>query len=251
MENWISTPGSITTVTRQEEMTDEQGNIIYEEDGVTPKMETVTEQVVTSASYDKYNLNNPNIVTSIPKNLISVHFTGTTGKYACARQFVIDWINSIIAWGTEEWNNHHIDTEGYETLDEYLESRFKMRFLSVENIYWDNNTIAGLSYEQLTWISKFNGIDYTREYNPHPNIANFARGYVVLTDVTPMDGIQTAYLATWFGDSVFTLNSGGLVIDQANNYTAITVGQSATIVNGEIYLRENSSARISATKFRL
>ena len=248
---WISTPGSITTVTYEQEVTDEQGNIIYEEDGVTPVMETVTEQVVTSASYDKYNLNNPNITTSIPKNLISVHFTGTTGKYLCARQFVVDWINSIITWGTEEWNNNHPDTEGYSTLDEYLDSRFNMRYLSVENIYWDNDTIPGLSYEQLSWIAKFNGIDYTREYNPHPNIANFARGYVVLTDITAMDGIQTAYLATWFGDSVFTLNSGGLVIDQASNYTAITVGQNATVVDGEIYLKENSYARISATKFRL
>jgi len=42
--------------------------------------------------------------------------------------------------------------------------------------------------------------------------------------MTDMDGIQTAYLATWFGGGVFTLNSGGLVVDQASDYTAITVG---------------------------
>jgi hypothetical protein len=224
---------------------------LYEQDGVTPRMETVTEQVVTSASYDKYDLNNVNIQTSIPKNLLSVRFAGTTGKNACARQFVVDWINSIITWGTQDWNNHVEDTEGYETLDEYLESLFKMRFLSVENIYWDNDNIPGLSYEQLSWIAKFNNIDYTQEYNPHPNIANFARGYVRLTDATPLTGIQTAYLSTWFGDGAFILNSGGLVIDQANNYTAITVGQNAYIENGEIYLKEGHSARISATKFRL
>ena len=248
---WISTPGGITTRTYEQEMTDEQGNILYEEDGITPKMETVTEQVVTSASYDKYNLDDPNIHTSIPKNLLSVRFTGTTGKNACARQFVVDWINSIIAWGTQDWNNHIEDTKGYETLEEYLDSLFKMRFLSVENIYWDNETIAGLSYEQLSWIAKFNNIDYTQEYNPHPNVANFARGYVRLTDAQPLTGIQTAYLSTWFGDGAFVLNSGGLVIDQANNYTAITVGQNAYVENGEIYLKEGSFARISATKFRL
>jgi hypothetical protein len=59
----------------------------------------------------------------------------------------VDWINSIITWRTQDWNNHIEDTEGYETLEEYLDSLFKMRFLSVENIYWDNETIAGLSYE--------------------------------------------------------------------------------------------------------
>ena len=248
---WISTPGGVTTRTYEQEMTDEEGHIIYEQDGVTPKMETVTEQVVTSASYDKYDLNNVNIQTSIPKNLLSVRFTGTTGKNACARQFVVDWINSIIAWGTQDWNNHVEDTEGFETLDEYLDSLFKMRFLSVENIYWDNETIPGLSYEQLTWIAKFNNIDYSQEYNPHPNVANFARGYIRLTDATPLTGIQTAYLSTWFGNGVFILNSGGLVVDQANNYTAITVGQNAYIENGEIYLKEGTYARISATKFRL
>jgi hypothetical protein len=58
-------------------------------------------------------------------------------------------------------------------------------------------------------------------------------------------------LSTWFGTDAFTLNSGGLVIDQALDYTAITVGQDAYVVNGEIYLNEGASARISATRFRL
>ena len=51
-------------------------------------------------------LNDVNITTSIPRNLISVSFKGTTGKNACARQFVVDWINSIIKWGTEDWNQN-------------------------------------------------------------------------------------------------------------------------------------------------
>jgi hypothetical protein len=73
----------------------------------------------------------------------------------------------------------------------------------------------------------------------------------MLTDSSPLTGIQTSYLSTWFGADTFTLNSGGLVIDQQLDYTAITVGQDAYVVDGEIYLKEGSSARISATRFKL
>jgi hypothetical protein len=69
-------------------------------------MEEYTVDEITSAMYDKYVINSAEINTAIPRSLLSVSFKGTTGKYACARQFVTDWIYSIIAWGTEDWNNH-------------------------------------------------------------------------------------------------------------------------------------------------
>ena len=248
---WTSIPGTVTTHTYQQEVTDEQGNVVYEEDGITPVMEDYTVEEITSAAYNKYTINSAEINTAIPRSLLSVSFKGTTGKYACARQFITDWIYSIISWGTEDWNNHIEATQGYNSLEEYIDSLFRERTLQVENIYWDNESIPGLSYTELEYISKFNNIDYTITYQTHPNVTNFAKGYVMITNAEPLTGIQTSYLSTWFGTDAFTLNSGGLVIDQALDYTAITVGQDAYVVNREIYLKEGTSARISATRFRL
>ena len=261
---WTTTSGSTTTHTYTQEATDEQGNIIYEEDGVTPVMEEYQVTEITASQYDKYNLNDVGITTSIPRSLISVSFKGTTGKNTCARQFVVDWINSIIKWGTEDWNNdvngiqsETIEVDGEEvlrfpTLNDYLESLFRARQLQVENIYWNNATIPGLSLEQLYWISRFNNINYDNLPAQHPNITNFATGYVVVTDATEITGIQASELTTWFGSGVFRLNSGGLVVDQPlNNYTAISVGNPAYVENGQIYLKEGERAQISATKFRL
>ena len=156
---------------------------------------------ITSSQYDKYDLNDPGITTSIPRSLISVYLRGTTGKNACARQFVVDWINSIIKWGTQDWTNNvddiqneTVEVEGetvlkYPTLNDYLESLFRARNLVVENIYWNNSSIPGLSLEQLYWISRFNNIDYNNLPVQHPNITNFATGYVVVTDNSEITGI--------------------------------------------------------------
>jgi hypothetical protein len=35
----------------------------------------------------------------------------------------------------------------------------------------------------------------------------------MLTDINELNSTQASYLQTWFGDGVFTLNSGGLVVD--------------------------------------
>ena len=249
---WTTIPGSIVEREYTSEKVDEQGNVIYEEDGVTPQTETYTVEELTSAQYNKFDLNDPGITTSIPRSLLTVRFTGTTARNNCARQFVVDWINSIIAFGTLDWNNNTDNIQNtYATKQEYIDSLFAERNLFIENIYWDNTIIAGLTYEQLSYIAKFNNIDYNNLPSTHPNIANFAKGYLTLTDVNELNSTQASYLQTWFGDGVFTLNSGGLVIDQEVNYTVISVGKNAYTSNGEIYLKEGESARISATKFKL
>jgi hypothetical protein len=99
------------------------------------------------ATYTKFNLNSNEIGVSIPRGLLSVKMTGTTGKNLCARQFVGDWIASIIKWGTSDWNNQENGAENFNSLDEYLTRLFNERSLSIENIYWNNTQIPGLSYE--------------------------------------------------------------------------------------------------------
>ena len=229
---------------------DEEGNAMYDDNG-DPIMEEYTVREMNPATYTKFDLNDNQIGVSIPRGLLSVRMTGTTGRNVCARQFVGDWIASIIKWGTQDWNNQENGANEYNSLDEYLTHLFNERALSIENIYWNNSTIPGLSYEQLSWIAKFNNIDYSQVYNTHPNIRNFSKGYVVLTDAESLTGIQTSYLSTWFGEGVFVLNSSGLVIDQQKEYTTISVGPSAYVENNEIYIKEGESARIQATRFNL
>lgn len=260
---WTTTPGGEQEVTYYY---DEP--ILDEETGQYITEETVVEYL--QSEYNKYVLPNVSATASlvqvpIPRTLNSVTFTGTTGKNACSRQFLKDWMYSIIDQATDEWTNssnsyyaeaHAEDLEGnplYSTLDEYIKHLFNTKTLSIENIYWDNETIAGLSYQELTYLAMFNNIDYEHintAYESHPNIENFRKGYIVSTDPV-LTGIQTSQLSTWFGEGVFTLNSGGLVIDNASNITAIVVGPSARTVNGEIYLKEGESARLSATRFKL
>lgn len=250
---WNTKSGKQTTISYTDYAVDEQGNVIYENGEPVYQEYQIIE--MEPATYTKFNLNDSNIITSIPRGLKSVKFTGTTGKNACSRQFVVDWINSIIKWGTEDWNNfdetQKAQLDNINTLEEYIDSLFKDRSLSIENINWNDNQIPGLSYQQLEYISKFNNIDYSEEYTIHPNVKNFANGYVVLTDTNILNSIQISNLSNWFGEGVFVLNSNGLVVDQKIDYTAISVGPSAFVQNGEIYIREGNSARIQATKFRL
>lgn len=246
---WHTTSGGYVTRTYTDYKVDENGDVVYENG--EPVMEEYTVQEMNPATYTKYDLDDAQIGVSIPRGLLAVRMTGTTGKNACARQFVGDWIASIIKWGTEDWDNQENGADEYASLDEYLTHLFNERTLAVENIYWNNSSIPGLSYDQLTWISKFNNIDYSQQYTTHPNITNFSRGYVVLTDTNALTGIQTSYLSTWFGEGVFVLNSSGLVIDQQLEYTTISVGPAAYVENNEIYIKEGTSARIQATKFNL
>ena len=247
---WHTTSGGFVTRTYTDIKVDDQGNVVYDGNG-DPVMEEYTVDEMNPATYTKFDLNDNQIEVSIPRGLLSVRMTGTTGRNICARKFVEDWIASIIKWGTSDWNNQENGAEEYNSLDEYLTHLFNERSLSVENIYWNNSQIPGLSYEQLTWIAKFNNIDYNETYTTHPNIKNFSKGYVVLTDAETLTSIQVSQLSTWFGEGVFVLNSNGLVIDQQREYVTISVGPNAYVENGEIYINEGDSARIQATRFNL
>ena len=68
-------------------------------------MEEYTVDEMNPATYTKFDLNDSQIEVSIPRGLLSVRMTGTTGRNICARKFVEDWIASIIKWGTSDWNN--------------------------------------------------------------------------------------------------------------------------------------------------
>lgn len=245
---WSVTPGSSETIHNVYDPP-----IIDEETG-----ETITEEdviVYTGTRYDKYELpdisNLPNsslrnrITTSIPRNLNSVVFKGTTASNTCAEQFIIDWIYSIVIQCTYDWNTNPSDyyetAHEYNTLDEYIEATIKPKTLKIEQIRdWTN-----LTFQDLAYMAMFNNIDYE---NGGSNKSNF-NGRVVLNQ--RLTGTQTAQLSTWFGEDVFSLNGTGLIIDSEIDFTALTVGPDAYTINDQIYLKEGKQARLLSTKFKL
>jgi len=99
----------------------------------------------------------------------------------------------------------------------------------------------------------FNDIDYENgDFSVnHPNVENFKKGYVVCTQSGGFSGLEASQLSTWFGDGVFILNSGGLVIDNTEDVTTLVIGPSAYVDNGEVYLKEGYTARLNSIRFKL
>jgi hypothetical protein len=59
----------------------------------TNQQETVTKNTTTIT---KHNYNN-DYSYNIPSTLTTVSLLGSTGRYKCSKDFVLNWINSIIA----------------------------------------------------------------------------------------------------------------------------------------------------------
>jgi hypothetical protein len=63
---------------------------------------------------------------------------------------------------------------------------------------------------------------------------------------------QLNNIKAWFGDTVFTKNSAGLVVDHKKNYVQINVGGNVTIgQDGSVTLVEGNNASLNATRFSL
>ena len=252
---WTTIPGGErqVTYTYDEPQYDEETGEYYTE-------ETVTEYL--QSEYHKYTLPGvtqkaSQVSTPIPRELTDVRFTGTTASNQCCRQFLNDWIYSIIDQCTYDWQDnqseYYENAHEYNTLDEYIEATFRTKKLCIQNIYWDNISITGLSYDELKYLSMFNDIDYENgDFSVnHPNVENFKKGYVVCTQSGGFSGLEASQLSTWFGDGVFILNSGGLVIDNTEDVTTLVIGPSAYVDNGEVYLKEGYTARLNSIRFKL
>ena len=169
----------------------------------------------------------------IPSTLREVHFLGSTGRTRESLLFIRDWIKSIV------------ETEGEEELWKYT--------LEMDDVCWTPDTIGNdadlLTYDELALIYKMNGQEDQTGHKTVP-----IRGYVTLryegagTELTTQ---QLTQIRNWFGDTVFTKGSSGLVVDYMHNYIQINVGGQVTIENGEVYLAEGNRAILSATQFLL
>ena len=159
---------------------------------------------------------------NIPSSLQSVTMTGSTCENPESKEFVLNWIDCI----TQESG----------------ESAIGSKTLIMNNINWASAPY--MTYEQLGKLAKFNGGHNSSEYGT-------MQGYIVLSSESQLTAEQLTQIKAWFGDSVFNKNSSGLVIDQMLDYIQVNVGSSATIQNGQVYLKEGFRASLNATRFSL
>jgi hypothetical protein len=79
----------------------------------------------------------------------------------------------------------------------------------MDKIDWREDTVGAsnlLTYDELALIAQLNN-------------ANQLKGYIVLKDTgAELTSQQLNNIKSWFGDTVFTKNSSGLVVDHKKNY---------------------------------
>lgn len=158
----------------------------------------------------------------IPTTIHDVSLLGTTGSTQESILFVKNWINSLV--------------NANANLSEYS--------LTMDKINWSESTVGAenlLSFEELEYISQLN------------NSKLLLKGYLVLKDTgSDLTSSQLNSIKGWFGDTVFTKNSSGLVVDHRRQYIQINIGGNVTInQSGEVVLQEGDSASLNATRFSL
>ena len=140
---------------------------------------------------------------NIPSSITEVHFLGSTGRTRESILFVKEWLKSIVA------------TRGESALSGYT--------LEMDDVFWSPEVVGSdsdlLTYDELRLISKMNGPEPTPGSGitkTHP-----IRGYIMLQYEgagTELTSQQLTEIHNWFGDSVFTKGSAGLVVDYKHDY---------------------------------
>ena len=160
-------------------------------------------------------------LSGVPTTVHSVSLLGSTGQTPESIEFVRSWINNIVA------------AEG--DLSEYT--------IAMDKINWQDDTVGAnnlFTYDELEYLSQMNGADQLK-------------GYIVLKDTgAELTSQQLNNIKSWFGDTVFTKNSSGLVVDHKKNYIQINLGGDVIInQDGSVSLEEGKSASLNATRFSL
>lgn len=160
-------------------------------------------------------------LTGIPTTVHNVSFLGTTGSSAVSLQFVRSWLNNLVESGA--------DLSYYN--------------LIMDKINWSDATVGAnnlLTYNELALLAQLGN-------------QTSLKGYLVLRDTgDELTANQLNQIKAWFGDTVFTKNSSGLVVDHKRNYIQINIGGNVTVDQyGDITLVEGNSASLNATRFSL
>lgn len=160
-------------------------------------------------------------VTGIPTTVHNVSFLGTTGSSLSSILFVKNWLNALITANAD--------------LSQYN--------LIMDKINWSDTTVGEnnlLTYDELSYIAQLGN-------------QTSLKGYLVLKNTgDDLTAAQLNMIKSWFGDTVFTKNSSGLVVDHKRNYIQINIGGDITVDQfGNVTLVEGNNASLNATQFSL
>ena len=170
--------------------------------------------------------------STVPSQMTTMQFIGSTARNECSGQLLLDWIDSI----DNSLPVGHTEQDLYDAL--------YSKVFEAENINWGTpDQTLRVTYNDLARIAHFN------EGN---NSGGKIKGYVMLSDQQQLTSVQVASIIQWFGPSAFSKNAknSSLVIDQNLNYVRLT-SFGTTVINNEICLNEGETAQILATKFLL
>ena len=162
-------------------------------------------------------------VQGVPADVHEVSFLGSTGSTRESAIFVKNWLASIDAANGD----------------------YSQYFLEMDKVNWSETTVGAnnlLTYEELGRIAQMR------------NAGSSIKGYIVLKDTgVDLTSAQLNNIKSWFGDTVFTKNSSGLVVDHKREYIQINIGGNVTVdpMSGEVTLHEGNTASLNATRFTL
>lgn len=159
--------------------------------------------------------------TGVPSTVHEISLLGTTGSTLASLQLVRSWLNNLVA--------DNVDLSQYH--------------LIMDKINWSDATVGQanlLTYDELTLIAQLG------------NQTNL-KGYIVLRDTgSELTAGQLNNIKSWFGDTVFTKNSAGLVVDHKREYVQINIGGDIIVdQQGNVTIVEGNAASLNATRFSL
>lgn len=197
---------------------------ILEERGYTYGTDAYYDAIAQIAEEEPELLENTALikeVAGIPTTVHNVSLLGTTGSTLSSLQFVRNWLNSLVSAGAD--------------LSQYT--------LVMDKINWSDSTVGSsnlLTYTELSYLAQLSA-------------QSSLKGYLVLRDTgEELSTEQLNIIKSWFGDTVFTKNSSGLVVDHKRQYIQINIGGNVTIDEyGNVTLVEGNSASLNATRFSL
>lgn len=172
-------------------------------------------------------------VVGVPTAVHNVQLLGTTGSTLSSILFVKNWLSALIA----------VDAD----LSQYT--------LIMDKIDWSDATVGEnnlLTFTELSQIAQLSN-------------RTSLKGYLVLKDTgDDLTAEQLNQIKSWFGDTVFTKNSSGLIVDHKRQYIQINIGGNVIVepwsyndpvsgntLTGNITIVEGSGATLNATQFSL
>lgn len=176
--------------------------------------------------------------TTVPSQLQTLKYTGSTASNACAGKLLLEWLDSIEA-EVASANPQYTEQDVYNAISSKTFEAANINWGAEESI----EDRVDISYRDLARIAKFNN-----GFNQNGTLS----GYIRISDQQNLTTAQLSELRAWFGDTVFDLSAKNsrLVIDQNRQYVQISVG-GVTTENGELYLQEPNAAILSSNKFML